>query len=123
MRLTTTCSGCREQIRVPALMIDNRIELAKKKGMEFELRCEKCGQQNKVHVDDIKAVEGLTTKLVGIVSIFLAIVLTRVFWKYGFIASASFAIPILLITSVRKNQHMKIKQFNLLKYDSKRLKK
>ena len=121
MRLTAKCFGCKEQIKVPVLMIENRIELAKKRGVELELCCEKCGQQNKVHVDDIKAIEGLTVKLVGVASILLGIVLTIIFWKYGFIASASFAIPIVLITSVRKNQQMKIKQFNLLKYDSKRL--
>lgn len=105
-------------------MVENRIDLAKrKKGKEFEYRCEKCGHLNIIHVDDVKAVEGLSVKLVGLFSILVAIALTIFFWNFGFIALASFTIPILITTTVNKNQRTKINQFNLMYYDSNRLRK
>ncbi len=104
-------------------MVENRIELAKRKGKEFEVRCEKCGHFNNVHVDDVKAINDFSVKIIGLISIIVAIVLTKLFWDLGFIAAASFTIPLLLISTVNKNQSNKIKQFNMLYYDSKRIKK
>ena len=123
MKLIANCQGCDKPIRISAFMIDTRLELARKKGKEFETRCEKCGNRNNVHVDDVKAVDGLWVKLVGVFSVIVAIILTIFFWHFGFIALASFSIPILITTTVSVNQRTKIKQFNLMYYDSKRLRK
>lgn len=123
MKLIAHCSSCKESIPVKALMVDNRIELAKQKGETFETRCSKCGYRNSIHVDDVKAVNGTLIKLVGIISIVIAIALTLLFWHYGFIAFVSFSIPALMITTVHQTQSAKIKQFNLLKYNSSRSRK
>jgi uncharacterized protein (DUF983 family) len=123
MKLITNCDSCKEDLKVSALMVENRIDLAKRKGKEFELRCKSCGHYNHVHVDDVKAIDGLSVKLVGLFSIIVAIVLTVFFWQFGYIALASFTIPILITTTVNKNQRTKINQFNLMYYDSQRLRK
>ncbi|MBN2486325.1 MAG: hypothetical protein JXB34_10165 [Bacteroidales bacterium] len=123
MKLIANCNYCKGPIKVSAFMIENRIELARKKGKEFELRCEKCGRKNDVHVDDVQAVDGLWVKIVGLFSILAAVLLTIFFWGFGFIALASFTIPILIVTTVNQNQRTKIKQFNLMYYDSKRPRK
>jgi Fe-S-cluster-containing hydrogenase component 2 len=67
MKLITNCDSCKEDLKVSALMVENRIDLAKRKGKEFELRCKSCGHYNHVHVDDVKAIDGLSVKLVWII--------------------------------------------------------
>ncbi len=123
MKLIANCTSCKESIPVKVLMVDNRIELARQKGEVFERRCPKCGYRNTIHVDDVKAVNGALLKLVGIISIVIALALTFLFWQYGFIAFVSFSIPALMITTVHQTQSAKIKQFNLLKYNSNRTRK
>jgi uncharacterized Zn finger protein len=46
MKLITNCDSCKEDLKVSALMVENRIDLAKRKGKEFELRCKSCGHYN-----------------------------------------------------------------------------
>lgn len=121
MKLVAKCDGCKNRVKISAFMVENRIELARKKGWNFEVRCEKCGQRNTVHVDDVKAVNDLTVPLVGIFSLFLAVFITIWLWNWGFISVVSFSIPILLSVTTRKNQSIRINQFNQLYYDSKRL--
>lgn len=121
MKLVAKCTGCKAEIKVSAFMPGNRIDLAKKKGSEFELRCEKCGQSNQLHIDDVKAVNDFTVPVIGGISVILAIFLTIWFWDWGFISTASFVIPVLLTVTTRQNQRSKINQFNRLYYNSKRL--
>ena len=121
MKLVTSCTDCKNQIKIPAFMISDRIELARKQGKEFEVRCMNCGQRKVTHVDDVKATKDLTIPLISIVSILLAVFLTIWFWNWGFISTASFIIPLLLISTTSKNERTKISLFNQMYYDSGRL--
>ena len=121
MKLIAKCPNCSSQTKIPSFWIGDRIELAKAKGVEFEIGCKKCHKATLTHVDDIKAVEDKTVLIIGVLSFLPALALTYLFLSYGFIAFATISIPIIAGASARQNQRTKINQFNLLYYDSKRL--
>jgi hypothetical protein len=58
--------------------------------------------------------------MVGGISFLLAVVLTSMFWYYGYIAAASFTIPILLSATVSQNQRNHVLVFNDMYYNSKK---
>lgn len=120
MRLFYTCSNCNESNKISALLIGDRLELARKKGVEFESGCQKCGSNLKIHVDDVEAENDFTILIAGVVSVMLGIFLTMWFWEKGFIAVASFSIPIVVTAGIANHERNKIKAFNFGKYDSKR---
>ena len=120
MKLFYKCIDCHQSNKISALLVGDRLELARKKGVEFESRCQKCGSNHKVHVDDVEAENDLTILIAGIASAILGIFLTTWFWEKGFIAVASFSVPILVTAGIANHERNKIKAFNFGKYDSKR---
>lgn len=120
MKLFYKCIDCNQSNKISALLVGDRLELARKKGVAFESRCQKCGSNHKVHVDDVEAENDLTILIAGIASAILGIFLTTWFWEKGFIAVASFSIPILVTSGIANHERNKIKAFNFGKYDSKR---
>ncbi|MBI3135165.1 MAG: hypothetical protein HYZ14_10875 [Bacteroidetes bacterium] len=123
MKLGCKCPDCSTVNRISAFIAADRVELAKKKGAEFDLRCAVCGSNTKIHVDDVYAESDLTVLLAGIGSAILGVFLTIWFWNAGFIATASFAIPIVITAGVASHERTKIKLFNYGFYDSKRSRK
>jgi hypothetical protein len=119
MRLAHSCSQCNHSNKMSALLYADRIEMAKKKGPEFELRCKQCGSNNLVHVDDVVAENDFTILIVAILSIAAGIFLTFFFWEKGFIATISFMLPVIAVGAIAKLERTKIKIFNFGKYDSK----
>lgn len=124
MKLVTKCESCKNEIEVKAFMVSNRIDLSKAKGEEFNLNCPHCHHLNEVYVDEVNAIKNVTLFIIVSVSSFvLALVLSIVLFQYyGIIATASFGIPILLSVSILQYERNKIKEFNGLYYNSKKMK-
>lgn len=121
MKLSTTCPSCKNEHKFSSWFIENRIDLAHKLGKEFSVTCKNCGLPFKAHVDDVKAYNDLRVPLIGSLSLIVAAGLTILLWDFGFISTATIAIPIIMTTTTQNNQRTKIQLFNQLYYDSKRL--
>lgn len=121
MRLTHSCTQCNHQNKMSALLYSDRIEMAKKKGPQFDLRCKQCGSNNLVHVDDVVAENDFTILIVALISIAAGVFLTLFFWEKGFIAAISFMLPVIAVGAIAKQERTKIQIFNFGKYDSKRM--
>jgi hypothetical protein len=120
MRLTYSCRQCNHSNKMSALLYADRIEMAKKKGVRFDLRCKQCGSNNLVHVDDVMAENDLTIPLVAIISILASALLTWLIWDKGFIEKLSLFLPFIAVAAITKQERTKIQIFNFAKYDSKR---
>jgi transcription elongation factor Elf1 len=120
MRLIIECLSCNEKHRSSSLLVSDRVDMAKKKGAEFDLRCNKCGMMHKIHVDDVAAEHDFTVLIAGIIFTLVGILATSWLWNKGFIAVASFAILFFGTAAVMNHERNKIKLFNFGKYDSKR---
>lgn len=121
MKLSTPCPSCKNEHKISSWFIENRLDLAHKRGKEFTITCKVCGLPFKTHVDNIKASNDLNVPIIGGFSLIVAVGLTILLWDYGFISTATIAIPIIMATTTRNNQRTKIQIFNQLYYDSKRL--
>jgi hypothetical protein len=121
MKIVARCTACNGEIRIRSFMVSNRIDLAKSKGEEFEERCRNCGHRNNIYVDEVVAIKNdRLIYLVGGISFLLAIAITYFFWHYGFIATASFSIPILLSVTINQNERTNVRVFNDLFFNSKK---
>lgn len=119
--MLTKCTECSSEIKIKSLFVANRIDLAKEKGEEFEQRCPKCGHRNEIYVDDVIAEKNMTLiYIIGGISFLLAIGLTYFFWHYGFIATVSISIPILLSVTINQSERSKVRVFNDMYYNSKK---
>lgn len=56
MKLIVNCKECRHKIKLKN-SVNDRAELARKLGDEFNLKCEGCLREDKYHVNDVKARE------------------------------------------------------------------
>jgi len=120
MRLITKCPSCGEKHRSSALLVSDRIHLAKTRGVEVDFRCAKCGMNHKIHVDEVVAEHDFTVLIAGIFFTLIGVLATVWLWNKGFIAWVSFSIPVFGTTAIMNHERNKIKMFNLGKYDSKR---
>jgi len=120
MRLITKCLSCNEKHKSSAMLVGDRIQLAKSKGAEFDFRCDKCGMNNKVHVDDVVAEHDFTVLIAASIFIIVGAVCTVLLWNKGFIATLSLTIPIFGTAAITNHERNKIKMFNYGKFDSKR---
>lgn len=120
MRLSHQCPQCQHKNKMSAMLYADRIEMAKKKGAEFDLRCASCGSNNLVHVDEVVAENDFTILIVGILSIVASVSLVIFFWKQGYIAEISFVLPIIATGAITKFERTKISIFNFGTYDSQR---
>jgi hypothetical protein len=65
MKLIINCKECRNKIKLKD-SVNDRAELARKLGDEFNLRCEDCSKENKYHVNDVKAEESKLIVAIGL---------------------------------------------------------
>lgn len=121
MKLITKCPHCESKIKVKAFLVGDRLDLAKAKGKVFEMRCDNCQSRINVDVDDVLADSDYTVPIVSILSLIGALVFLLYFWDVGIFAYVTLVLPIIAATSTRQNQRIKIRLFNDLYYDSKRL--
>lgn len=85
MMLFTTCSHCREEIRIKPTE-HSRFDLSREKGAnEFSTKCSECGRGNKVHVNDVRAIESKKRLFIIIaIILFLSVLALSIFEKMGF---------------------------------------
>ncbi len=93
------CESCHELNRIKSMATD-RVELEKEMGENFQLNCSDCGKNQSIHINQVKAKPNKYITLLGVI---LGIALTVLFWNFGFIAFASFGIPILILRSQQKS--------------------
>ncbi len=121
MKIVAKCTECKTELKIKSLFVANRIDLAKEKGEEFEVRCPDCGHICKIYVDEVYAEKNLTLiYIVGGISFLLAIGLIYFFWQYGYIATVSISIPILLSATINQKERNKVRVFNDMYYNSKK---
>ncbi len=121
MKLITKCPHCGTQLKVKAFLVEDRLELAEAKGKQFEMQCKNCHKQLMVDVDDVIAEGDLSALLWGSLSLLAAAIAIFYFWDVGISAFFTLAIPLVVVVSSYDNQRAKIRLFNDLYYDSKRL--
>ena len=100
MNLYTTCSSCKENLKVKSVAI-TRPDLQMEKGDEFKVNCQKCGKIDKIHVNDVKAEPSKIVLLIGL--IFGIIVTVFLLYFYGAIGTVSAIIPILFLQQQMKS--------------------
>ena len=92
MILNTTCSSCKEDIRVKS-KASTRPDLQMERGTEFMVNCLKCGNTEKKHVNDVRAESSKLAVLIGfVVGVIVTIIL---FTMFGAIGTVSGIIPLL----------------------------
>jgi len=121
MKLITKCPHCESKLRVKAFLVGDRLDLAKAKGKVFEMRCSNCQNRLNVDVDDVIADSDYTVPIVSGLSLIGAVVVILFFWDVGIFAFFTLSLPIIVASSAHQNQRVKIRLFNDLYYDSKRL--
>ena len=85
MKLFTTCLNCKEDIQIKPTE-HSRYDLSReKRGDEFSVKCKECGRNNKIHVNDVIAVESKKTLFVFMAIIVFLSVLAYVFFRNNFI--------------------------------------
>lgn len=93
MKLYTLCNSCDTEIKINS-GANTRPELAHKMGEKFQVNCPDCGINNERHPNDIRAKVDPNIILIGIgigaVASFVLI------FYFGFIALATFLIPLLI---------------------------
>ena len=115
MKLYTHCTRCNAQIAIKSTFVETRLDLAKRDGAQFELRCTACGERMNIHVDDVVATQSKRPIIItSFILILFAASLTFWLWEYGLFAFASFGIPIITIAKTRKMQQYKEQAFNEL---------
>ena len=93
MRLTYTCSSCKNQNLIKQKEA-TRPELQKKiRGDELQVNCPNCGKREKKHLNRITAIADKKILLTGFV---LGIISTVVLWRYlGLLAAFTLSLPIM----------------------------
>lgn len=93
MKIYTLCNTCHQKISIRTAA-STRPDLQMDKGSdELELKCIKCGNINKKHINEIKAEPG---KVIMIIGIIIGLIATVVLWNfYGAIGTAGLAIPMI----------------------------
>ena len=127
MKLTTSCKTCADPLKIRT-HADDRVELAKDKGKQFDLSCKNCQSTNEYHVDEFSAersrVAEIIAGLILIIGTPLIIWLTldfisRLTRSYAFFLVAGvFLIPIAVYGIILKNDRTRVRAFNSHKFAS-----
>lgn len=121
MILTIRCPNCHHDILTKGFMVASRNDLAKSKGTEFKVKCNKCASSHMAHVDDVMAsVNGWKLILAAVGCVMLACVAIVFVWNKGYIAYATVGGPLVIYYGIDKNERNNVKQFNMIYYDHKR---
>lgn len=105
---------------------ETRIALAKKKGVEIDLKCKHCSAENKYHVNEIYAKQ---SKIILVLSFTIFLLGTLVigyllfsnFWLlrkgYSALYLGSFLlVPVFIYTVMNKNERSRVNVFNKQNY-------
>lgn len=119
MKIIITCKNCKEPIYVKAKASD-RVELSKKMGRTFQMKCGSCNSANVYSVNDVKATASkffdLLFLIMLIVSGIIGYILFVHYWDTSiylfYIIPMAVAIPGLIFFSLSKVQNNKIRTFN-----------
>lgn len=99
MELFGKCKWCKEEIVIKS-MSNTRPELRSEKGDEFAVKCKKCNQSTKLHVNQVRA---RPSPIIIAAGVLLGILATISLFFLGFIAVISFSIPFYFYHSQQKN--------------------
>ncbi|MDK2773195.1 MAG: hypothetical protein KYX68_13375 [Flavobacterium sp.] len=86
------CPSCKAKNKV-SVDADDRGQLQMKKGEEIDYTCNSCHKKEKIHINKIYAEP---SKIIYLSAFVLSVILTILFWNFGFIATVSFALPMLV---------------------------
>ena len=96
------CSHCKEATPIQS-KANTRPELEQEKGENFVIQCKHCHKNNEKHVNDIKAKANPIILLFGFG---IGCLFTAILWIFfGFVATISFLIPILVSNQQAKSAH------------------
>ena len=80
MRLFTSCSSCENEIWIKPTE-HSRYDLSREKGSdEFIVKCEECGRDFKVHVNDVYAVESNDVIIISIIAVIVLGILFQIWF-------------------------------------------
>jgi len=102
MKIFAKCTGCKEHV-ILSTKASTRPELAHEKGENIKINCTHCGKDFSRHVNEIRAKVNYTTILIG-VAVGTVLTIVSIFF-IGFIALATFMIPLIIWQSQEKNVH------------------
>ncbi len=102
MQLFSNCPHCAAQINIKSYASD-RSMLERERGEVFEIRCDKCRKRRKVHVNEVRAKISRSYLIAGLVigALFGLLLL----FVLGYIALATFLIPIIMASQEKKAVH------------------
>ena len=105
MKLSYICSSCKAQNYIQE-RAETRVDLKMKLNTdEIRVNCSKCGKMDKKHINRIDAVVDSRVNMIGLI---LGGISTVLVWQIGYIASFTFAIPILFW----RHEMDKVSRFN-----------
>ncbi len=124
MKLYTNCKKCKKEIRFSTWEPD-RTRLAMTQGKKLELKCKKCGQTQKYHVNELIAEESKIALIIGLL-IFLVGTPLTVYWLWGYLfkvaliystitIAALIGVPLTIFTLIERGQREKVSRFNSFK--------
>ena len=102
MKIVSKCPACKEEVVIKA-NASTRPDLAQIKGETFSVNCSHCGKNFTTHVNDVYAISNQKIILMG--WILGAVVTIVTIFFIGFIAVATFALPIIIVQTQRSQTH------------------
>lgn len=121
MKLLINCKNCRNKIKLKN-SVNDRAELARAKGNEFELKCKDCSREYRYHVNDVKAKESKLIALIafmvfifgtGIIGYLLSDYLFMPNNAYHFLAMGGLLlVPSIIYMGITKQERDNARRFN-----------
>ncbi len=93
-----TCKVCHENTRF-ATMASDRVELERERGELIVVSCKHCHRKQSIHINEVKAEPN---KVITGISVAAGAVASVALWNIGFIAVASFILPVIVYTAQQK---------------------
>jgi len=120
MRIRAKCKSCKERKVNFLTSVNDRGELAMKKGKEFKCTCKACHKMLKYHVNDFKAESSINVKLGGviifIVGLLILLFIVKRFFTGGYlIVGGVFLLPSIAYGIAKQQEITKLNSFNRYK--------
>jgi len=102
MKLITNCKSCKKEIGIKS-NASTRPELGMEKGDTFNINCLHCGNNAKVHINDVRAV---SSHIITIGGVIISLLVTAALWKIvGLVGIISITIPLFIWQYQNKAAH------------------
>ena len=121
MNLIVNCKECRNKIMLKS-SVNDRAELSREIGNEFNLRCEECLREKEYHVNDVKAKESKLIALIALaIFVFGTGIIGYLLRDYFFMSNnpyyvraigGSLIFPFLVYMIFTKQERDNVKRFN-----------